>query len=191
MTLFTPPFTIFHDNGQWFLLSCLDLNTGWIDVNKFMFYSRSLSDKVQAPTNTIIAQCDCSSGSQSINAYNNIKRLGDNAITTRETEAVQVCHGSAKWGWWIWTHPSNRIIWHIYYAPNPLLEDERHVKKFCDRFRLPYDKINELSAQCIASNLFNRWMSYDAVGPQPTPLEFLVLGTPTEVFRMWMDFQWC
>ena len=76
-------------------------------------------------------------------------------------------------------------FWYIYYVENPLLEDSKFLKKFRIRFRLPYNKFEELSAECKASNLFMRWMSCDAVGQKATPIELLVLGALRYLGRGW------
>ena len=68
---------------------------------------------------------------------------------------------------------------------NPLLDDDRFVKKFRDRFKLPYNKFKELVEDCQASNLLNRWMSCDATGRQPTPVDLLVLGSLRYLGRGW------
>eukprot|EP00804_Cyclotella_cryptica_P015709 CCRYP_019516-RA/>CCRYP_019516-RA protein AED:0.25 eAED:0.25 QI:0/0/0/1/1/1/2/0/275 len=73
----------------------------------------------------------------------------------------------------------------IYYVENPLLEDEKFLKKFRIRFRLPYNNFEELSVECKASNLFMRWMSCDAVGQKATPIELLVLGALRYLGRGW------
>ncbi|KAL7518129.1 hypothetical protein ACHAWX_002987 [Stephanocyclus meneghinianus] len=46
-------------------------------------------------------------------------------------------------------------FWYTYYVLDPLLEDARFVKKSRDRFRLPYDKYEQLCADCRDSGLFD------------------------------------
>eukprot|EP00804_Cyclotella_cryptica_P010825 CCRYP_008759-RA/>CCRYP_008759-RA protein AED:0.21 eAED:0.21 QI:0/0/0/1/0/0/2/0/259 len=80
---------------------------------------------------------------------------------------------------------STESFWYIGYVQNSLLEDERFVKKFCNLFWLPYNKFKGFSVECKASNVFNRWMSCNAFGQQPTPFKLLVLDSLRYLGRGW------
>ena len=76
-------------------------------------------------------------------------------------------------------------FWYTYYVQEPLLDDERFVKKFRNRFRLPYDKYKELCSYCSDSELFVRWIGKDATGRDATPITLLVLGSLRYLGRGW------
>jgi len=172
---------MFHQNRSPSLLSCLDPTTGRININKFMLYSRFISDDVQARTNAILAQSDC----LSTDGYDN----------TEDPESVQSPQKKQRRRKYVMARRNEdgqlepirctESFWYIYYVENPLLEDEKFLKKFRIRFRLPYSNFEELSAECKASNLFMRWMSCDAVGQKATPIELLVLGALRYLGRGW------
>lgn len=181
MSLLTPHLTMFHQNMSPSFLSCLDRTTGRIDINKFMLYSRFISHDVQARTNAILAQSDC----LSTDGYDN----------TEDPESVQSPQKKQRRRKYVMARRNEdgllepirctESFWYIYYVENPLLEDEKFLKKFRIRFRLPYNNFEELSAECKASNLFMRWMSCDAVGQKATPIELLVLGALRYLGRGW------
>eukprot|EP00804_Cyclotella_cryptica_P022690 CCRYP_012489-RA/>CCRYP_012489-RA protein AED:0.24 eAED:0.18 QI:0/0/0/1/0/0/3/0/206 len=158
MTLFTTPPTVFHNKRQHSVLLCLELNTR-IDINKFMFYSKFLSDEVQdwcKNKPTLIAQCDYSTDFQSMDSYNNIadqetaqppqkKKKQHKYVMARQNDDGELEH-----------IPPMQSFWYVYYVQN--------------------SSSRESSEECKASNLFNRWMSCDALGQQPTPLELVFFG---------------
>jgi hypothetical protein len=76
-------------------------------------------------------------------------------------------------------------FWYLYYVQKPVLEDERTMKKFRNRFRLPYSNFQQLVDECTESSLFDRWMSCDAIGRKSTPIELLVLGALRYLGRGW------
>eukprot|EP00804_Cyclotella_cryptica_P028824 CCRYP_019719-RA/>CCRYP_019719-RA protein AED:0.29 eAED:0.29 QI:0/0/0/1/0/0.5/2/0/232 len=161
---------MFHQNRHPSLLSCLDLNTGRIDVNKFMLYSRCISDDVQARTNTIIAQSDYIS----TNAYDNIE----------DPESVQSPQKKQRRRKYVlaWRNEDGQLelilsieyFWYVYYVQNPLLEDEKFVKKSAFDF------------DCHTTNS----RSYQRSAKHPTclratPIELLFLGSLRYLGRGW------
>jgi hypothetical protein len=81
--------------------------------------------------------------------------------------------------------PPTESFWYTYYVKNPLLDDDRFIAKFRNRFRLPYDNFKELVNDCRDSELFGRWVSRDAAGRESTPIELLVLGGLRYLGRGW------
>ena len=57
-------------------------------------------------------------------------------------------------------------LWYLLYISNPP-NNQRMLKLFRNRFRLPYDSFVELSETISTHPIFKRWTRSDAVGIKP------------------------
>jgi hypothetical protein len=60
--------------------------------------------------------------------------------------------------------------WYAIYVESPNLDSDKFHKKFRKRFRTPYSHFLELVDMAKKSDLFKRWLGFDAVGLSLTPV---------------------
>lgn len=75
--------------------------------------------------------------------------------------------------------------WYLLYVNNPMVEDDRFLKKFRSRFRLPHNEYKKLVNKCKQEEMFSRWMRRDATGKESSPIELLILGSLRYLGRGW------
>jgi hypothetical protein len=139
-----------------------------------MAYSRSLSAEAQQRTNTIIAQAYYSSDSRFRDDYDNIEDGETVEPPQKKTRRRQYVMARRTEDGDLERIKPTESFWCLYYVQNPLLEDDRFVKKFRNRFRLPYTQYRELVEECKESQL-------SELGKQQSTLNFrlaLPLATP-------------
>ncbi len=81
--------------------------------------------------------------------------------------------------------PPTQSSWCMMYVNSPLADDDRFLKKFRNRFRIPYQNYLELAEDCRAHNNFSRWMGCGATKRVASPIELLVLGALRYLGRGW------
>ena len=182
---FSPSVVARSDDAPHSLLSCISAETGRLDIHQFMAYSRSLSDKAQQQTKAIIAQAYYSSDSRFRDDYHNIEDGETVEPPQKKTRRRKYVMARRTEDGELERIKPTESFWYLYYVQNPLLEDDRFVKKFRNRFRLPYDQYCELVENCKQSPLFRRWISCDATKRQATPIDLLVLGALRYLGRGW------
>ena len=186
MPVFAPPTAVRATNRTPpSLLSCLDPTTRRLDVGRFVSYSQSLSAEAQERTNSIISQANFSSDSTFRDDYDNLEDGEAVEPPQKKTRRRKYVMARRNEDGELERIKPTESFWYLYYVQDPLLEDDRFVKKFRNRFRLPYDQYKELVDGCKQSNLFRRWLSCDAMGRQSTPIELLVLGALRYLGRGW------
>jgi hypothetical protein len=75
--------------------------------------------------------------------------------------------------------------WYAIYVESPQLDNKKFHQKFRKRFRTPYSHFLELVRMVKESDLFKRWLSFDAVGKESSPIELMVLGALRYLGRGW------
>lgn len=102
-------------------------------------------------------------------------------------------HGS---GGMIWTNPRDRrqyrispymSQWYNYYIAHPPVNDERFLKRFRRRFRVPYTYFNELKTELEATDDFQQWRhgSRNCFGTRAAPISLLLLAVLRYLGRAW------
>ena len=76
-------------------------------------------------------------------------------------------------------------IWYTRYVVNPQLTCPKFHRKFRLRFRLPYASFVQLLELVKVHDLFQRWMSCDAVHKKSSPIELMALGALRILGRGW------
>ena len=173
--LFAPSIIPRSGDAPQSLLSCLNSDTSCLGlgVGRFMAYSRSLSDEAQRRTNAVIAQGYYSSDSRfRRDVYDNIEDGETVEPPQKKTRRRQYVMA-----WRTGDGDLERIkptesfwYWYLYYVQNPLLvEDDRFVKKFRNRFRLAYTLYHELveDCKCKDSQFFDSGCLATQPGVQP------------------------
>jgi hypothetical protein len=75
--------------------------------------------------------------------------------------------------------------WYRSYVLYPVEDYPRALKKFRQRFRLPYHKFKETTELLKQCELFKRWMQPDTSGSPPSPIELMILGVLRYIGRGW------
>lgn len=75
--------------------------------------------------------------------------------------------------------------WYCYYVVSPDVGNSRFQVKFWRHFLLPFDEFQKLVARLVLSPLFERWLSFDAIGQAASPIELMVLGALRYLGRGW------
>jgi hypothetical protein len=75
--------------------------------------------------------------------------------------------------------------WYAIYVESPQLDNKKFHQKFRKRFRTPYSHFLELVRMVKESDLFKRWLSFDAVGKESSPIKLMVLGALRYLGRGW------
>ena len=183
----TPISVILGNDAPHSIFGCFDDDTGDLDFENFLSYSRFMSEEAAARTREMILAQDnnaaeggdgrydyCDEEDEEMRQPQQKKRRSRKYVMARRAESGEL-------------EPikPTESFWYSYYICDPLLECDRFVKKFRNRFRLPYDRFLQLVDDCRASDLFKRWTGKDAVGRDATPLELLVLGSLRYLGRGW------
>jgi hypothetical protein len=75
--------------------------------------------------------------------------------------------------------------WYAIYIESPQLDNKKFHKKFRKRFRTPYSHFLELVRMVKESDVFKRWLSFDAIGKESSPIKLMVLGALRYLGRGW------
>ena len=75
-------------------------------------------------------------------------------------------------------------LWYLLYVKNPP-GDDRQLRKFRRRFRMPYEAFMNLSADIKTDPGFAQWSRTDAVGDRPMNIKLLLLGCLRYIGRAW------
>ena len=180
-----PSASLLSDDVPASIIGCFDADTGELNVEKFIAFSRLQSFLAQERTRAIISH----DNQQMENHNDDYDDVDDDmqapqAKKTRRRKYVMARRVEVEGGELERIQPTESF-WYTYYILEPLLDDERFMKKFRNRFRLPYDKYKELCEECRSSELFARWMGKDATGRDATPIALLVLGSLRYLGRGW------
>ncbi len=82
--------------------------------------------------------------------------------------------------------PPEQSSWYVMYVSNFFLgEDDRSLKKFRQRFRLPYESYLDLLDAIKRHPLFDRWCAKKANNKKSSPIELLILGALRYLGRGW------
>ncbi|KAI2504248.1 Plant transposon protein [Fragilaria crotonensis] len=96
----------------------------------------------------------------------------------------------------IWTNPVDGTTcrltpymsqWYNYYIKNPPLDDDRFLRKFRRRFRVPHSYFVELAAELEETEDFQTWKqgSTNCYGVPATPIPLLLLAVLRYLGRAW------
>ena len=75
-------------------------------------------------------------------------------------------------------------LWYLLYVNQPPL-NERLLRLFRTRFRMPYESFISLSEEIMVHSCFVRWTRCDAVGQSPSNIKLLILGCMRYIGRAW------
>ena len=75
-------------------------------------------------------------------------------------------------------------LWYLLYVKHPPLND-RLIRQFRRRFRIPYEAFLNLSADIKNDIGFAQWLRSDAVGDRPMDIKLLLLGCLRYIGRAW------
>ena len=175
-----PSASLLSDDVPASIIGCFDADTGELNVEKFIAFSRLQSFLAQERTRAIISH-----DNQQMENHNDDVDDDMQAPQAKKTRRRKYVMARRVEGGELERIQPTESFWYTYYILEPLLDDERFMKKFRNRFRLPYDKYKELCEECRSSELFARWMGKDATGRDATPIALLVLGSLRYLGRGW------
>jgi hypothetical protein len=82
--------------------------------------------------------------------------------------------------------PPQESLWYRFYVRNfYIYEDEKLLKAFRRRFRLPYTQYQELCDLVTSNDLFDRWCGHRKNNKKVSPMDLLVLGSLRYLGRGW------
>ena len=78
--------------------------------------------------------------------------------------------------------------WFQKYVMNPLPQSDKFLRRFRQRFRLPYSSFLDLVKMCGQSSFFDQWSRHREIKKfkKGAPLELLVLGVLRYLGRGWV-----
>ena len=174
-----------HDHSKPLLLPPLSFKDcfvdGEVDISRYLHYGRKIDDIDDANTKHLerfvskkrkirgFTQAASTSSTTSTNIRRSVKKqrlfVRDNDGSLRELLPTDT-------------------LWYLLYVKSPL-QDERLLKSFRNRFRLPYSFFLDLSDAINMNERFNRWVCSDCTGEQPSNIKLLLLGSLRYLGRSW------
>lgn len=158
------------------LPACLS-EDGALNLEKFLLYRREKARERDEELDWILDRCkDLANAEMKADAsyrQRSPRSVKASGFIIRDSEG-NIVQGSPK-----------QMAWYIRYVGNPAKNDTKFLKKFRRRFRLPFDKFQEIVDKVKHSDLFLRWCSTDATGRESSPIELLLLGAFRYLGRGW------